>query len=66
MTICAGCLVSVPRTIIQAMTQDNGPHTTAVKVSMQSIKGSDVKYRESDSAYSFQSCEKRLWDIAMF
>jgi hypothetical protein len=32
---------------------------TAVMVSMQSTKGSEVKYRESERAYSFHSWPKR-------
>jgi hypothetical protein len=32
---------------------------TAVTVSMQRTKGSEVKYLESESAYSFHSCPKR-------
>lgn len=32
---------------------------TAVMVSMHSTNGSEVKYLESDSAYSFHSCPKR-------
>lgn len=32
---------------------------TAVTVSMQSTKGSEVKYRESESAYSFHSWPNR-------
>jgi hypothetical protein len=34
---------------------------TAVTVSMHSTKGSEVRYRESDNAYSFHSCPKRSW-----
>ncbi len=32
---------------------------TAVTVSMQSTNGSEVKYRESESEYSFHNCPKR-------
>ena len=38
--------------------EETGKHT-AVTVSMHSTKGSEVKYRESESAYSFHSCPKR-------
>lgn len=39
-------------------------HTT-VQVSMQSTRGSEVMYRESDSAYSFHSWPKNDWTPAM-
>ncbi len=38
---------------------------TAVRLSMQSINGSEVTYLESDNEYSFHSCAKRLWDAGM-
>lgn len=38
---------------------------TAVMVSMLSMKKSDVRYRESDSAYSFHSCASTFCDDAM-
>lgn len=37
---------------------------TAVIVSTQIMKGSEVKYLESDSAYSFHSWAKRLLELA--
>jgi hypothetical protein len=36
-----------------------GGRQTAVTVSMQRTKGSEVKYLESESAYSFHNCPKR-------
>lgn len=41
---------------VQALQVSKGPGTqTAVTVSMQSTNGSEVKYLESESAYSFHS-----------
>lgn len=39
---------------------------TTVIVSMQRTTVSEVKYRESDSAYSFHSCPNRSWAEAIW
>jgi hypothetical protein len=39
----------------------NWEKLTAVTVSMQSTNGSEVRYRESEKAYSFHSCPNRSW-----
>jgi len=38
---------------------------TAVSVSMQRMNGSEVRYLESESAYSFHNCENRACDFGM-
>ena len=48
-----------------ARTRDNGPQQKAVTDSMVMTKACEVRYRESDIAYSFQDCARRCWEPAM-
>lgn len=42
-----------------------GGQRTTVRVSIQTMNGSAVRYRESLRPYSFQSCAKRYWELGM-
>jgi hypothetical protein len=49
--------------VTESLNMDVTEPTTVID-STHSIKGSDVKYRESESAYSFHNCPKRLCEAA--